>query len=289
MLSGANRDRYAALKSDLHNQYGYGTDLYPKSPDQCLSLLNRRSDSAVRTPHQQYNKNDKSNIKEEEQALVFAQGTTNQWSSPKNSDDKSKQSSTTSSTSKEIRIVKCKKCGKVGHTSNVCPDAKPPAQIHAITNTKDDASDNSDESSVLILAQIHNNITISDTPDVLLAQESTQPPRRNTVTSDLVLLDSQSTVDLFTNPDLVNNIRPAKTPINIHCNKGSMTTIQEADFGDTPVYFNSNGIANVLSLYRLGKKFRVTYDSNDRGGVFQGHTTHGLVEFKPTPKRTTCS
>jgi hypothetical protein len=263
MLSGANRDRYAILKSDLHNQYGYGTDLYPKSPDQCLSLLNRQSDSTVRTPRQQYNKNDKSNIKEEEQALVFAQGTTNQRNSPKNSDDKSKQSSTTSSTSKEIRIVKCKKCGKVGHTSNVCPDTKPPAQIHAITNTKDDASDNSDESSVLILTQVHNNITISDTSDVLLAQESTHPPRRDTVTSNLVLLDSQSTVDLFTNPDLVNNIRPAKTPINVHCNKGSMTTIQEADFGDTPVYFNSNGIANVLSLYRLGRKFRVTYDSND--------------------------
>jgi hypothetical protein len=135
MLSGANRDRYAILKSDLHNQYGYGTDLYPNSPDQCLSLLNRRSDSAVCTPRQQYNKNDKSNIKEEEQALVFAQGTTNQRNSPKNSDDKSKQSSTTSSTSKEIIIVKCKKCGKVGHTSNVCPDTKPLAQIHAITNT----------------------------------------------------------------------------------------------------------------------------------------------------------
>ena len=165
----------------------------------------------------------------------------------------------------------------MGHTSNVCPDTKPPAQIHAITNTKDDASDNSDESSVLILTQVHNNITISDTSDVLLAQESTHPPRRDTVTSDFVLLDSQSTVDLFTNPDLVNNIRPAKTPINVHCNKGSMTTIQEADFGDTPVYFNSNGIANVLSLYRLGRKFRVTYNSNDRGGVFQVHTTHGLV------------
>ena len=40
MLSGANRDRYAALKTDLHKQYGYGKDLYPKSPDQCLTLLN---------------------------------------------------------------------------------------------------------------------------------------------------------------------------------------------------------------------------------------------------------
>jgi hypothetical protein len=97
-------------------------------------------------------------------------------------------------------------------------------------------------------------------------------------------LDSQSTIDLFTNPALVNNIRPAKTPINVHCNNGSMTTTEEADFGDTPVYFNSHGIANVLSLHRLGQKFRVTYDSTDRGGVFQVHTPNGLVEFVPTPK-----
>ncbi len=63
-----------------------------------------------------------------------------------------------------------------------------------------------------------------------------------------------------------------------------MSTTSEADFGDTPVYFNSNGIANVLSLYRLGRKFRVTYDSTDRQGVFQVHTAQGVVEFKPTPK-----
>ncbi len=58
----------------------------------------------------------------------------------------------------------------------------------------------------------------------------------------------------------------------------------EANFGDTPVYFNSRGIANVLSLYRLGRKFRVTYDSTHRNGVFQVHTKHSVVEFKPTPK-----
>ena len=56
------------------------------------------------------------------------------------------------------------------------------------------------------------------------------------------------------------------------------------DFGNTPVYFNSCGIANVLSLYRLGRKFRVTYDSSDCDVVFQVHTKQGIVEFKPTPK-----
>jgi hypothetical protein len=63
-----------------------------------------------------------------------------------------------------------------------------------------------------------------------------------------------------------------------------MSTTTEANFGNTPVYFNSRGIANVLSLYHLGRKFWVTFDSTDRNGVFQVHTKHGVVEFKPTPK-----
>jgi hypothetical protein len=42
MLSGANQDHYAGLKSDLNNQYGFGKDLYPKSPDFCLSVNETR-------------------------------------------------------------------------------------------------------------------------------------------------------------------------------------------------------------------------------------------------------
>ena len=50
------------------------------------------------------------------------------------------------------------------------------------------------------------------------------------------------------------------------------------------MYFDLRGIANVLSLYRLGQKFCVTYDSDDRDGVFQVWTDKGVVEFTPTSK-----
>jgi hypothetical protein len=41
MLSGANRDRYGALRNELANQFGFGNDLYPKTIDQCLTMMNR--------------------------------------------------------------------------------------------------------------------------------------------------------------------------------------------------------------------------------------------------------
>jgi len=53
MLSGANRDRFGALRTDLKNQYGYGDDRYPMTIDNCLSLLNRWQpfkESQVKTP-----------------------------------------------------------------------------------------------------------------------------------------------------------------------------------------------------------------------------------------------
>jgi len=119
--------------------------------------------------------------------------------------------------------------------------------------------------------------------EVVITQDTSQPTR-HPISSDLLLLDSQSTIHLFSQPEHVANIRPAANPIKVHCNKGAMHTTQEADFGDTPVYFDARGIANVLSLYQLGQKFKVTYDSTDRGGVFKVFTQAGGVEFKPTPK-----
>ncbi len=48
------------------------------------------------------------------------------------------------------------------------------------------------------------------------------------------------------------------------------------------MYFDSRGIVNVLSLYQSGQKFKITYDSTDRGGIFKVFTPAGVIEFTPT-------
>ena len=138
----------------------------------------------------------------------------------------------------------------------------------------DDASVSSEDVSVLILAQVDDSIPVpsperltvpprtyadallgigipthnnhSSTPDgAIFTQDTTQVPRRP-ISSDLLLLDSQSTVHLFSQPDHVHNICPATNPIRVHCNKGTLEMTQEADFGDTPVYFDSRGIGTKI-------------------------------------------
>ena len=39
ILSGANKDRYGTLRNELANQYTFGSDLYPKMTDQCLTMM----------------------------------------------------------------------------------------------------------------------------------------------------------------------------------------------------------------------------------------------------------
>jgi hypothetical protein len=183
--------------------------------------------------------------KQEDEALAFSQET-NKGKALKFKDDGSfsKASSKTSSVytpSKHILAVCCKNCGRNGHTSVVCPDLVwPPVQIHAIN--ADDASQTSDASSVTILAQL------LDQP----IECNNQP-----INKDFVLLDSQSTVNFYIHPAHVMDICPTDKPIRVHCNKGTMLTTKQAEFGDMDVYFDSNGIANVLSLYRLARKYHI--------------------------------
>ena len=73
-----------------------------------------------------------------------------------------------------------------------------------------------------------------------------------------LLLDSQLTVDLISNPRMLLNIREVRSEdaIRVHCNSGVKVVDRVGDLpGYGTVWYEPTGIANILSMSRATKKF----------------------------------
>ena len=101
----------------------------------------------------------------------------------------------------------------------------------------------------------------------------------------LVLMDSESTVHLFCNPDLMTDIREAPTRLRISSTGGlSYTRLQ----GSVPgikewVWYDPNGIVNILSLARIRKQNRVTFDSAADNAFLMHRPDGSKRRFKMLP------
>ena len=78
-----------------------------------------------------------------------------------------------------------------------------------------------------------------------------------------LLLDSESNVNLFCNPDLVNNISNVTNgeSLVLSSNGGTQGSDKQATFGDLTVWFNANSLANILGLSLVAEHIRVTMDT----------------------------
>ena len=100
-----------------------------------------------------------------------------------------------------------------------------------------------------------------------------------------ILLDSQSTVDVFKNKKLLKNICDAKEALSLHFNAGiAMVNKIRDQLGYGTVWFYEDGIANILALSNVEKKYQVTYDSTayDCFEVHKADSTKHV--FKPSKK-----
>jgi hypothetical protein len=81
----------------------------------------------------------------------------------------------------------------------------------------------------------------------------------------VILLDSQSTMDLICNQALVTNTYKSTHTMQLHSNGGTMVVSQKASIlgYHNDVWFSKRAITNIIALKNLIQQYHVMYDSND--------------------------
>jgi hypothetical protein len=82
---------------------------------------------------------------------------------------------------------------------------------------------------------------------------------------EVILLDSQSTMDLFCNASLVSNISKSRSNMRLESNGGTMVVTRKATIEgyNKTVWFSTRAITNIIALCNLIYQYRVTYDRDN--------------------------
>jgi uncharacterized protein YodC (DUF2158 family) len=94
----------------------------------------------------------------------------------------------------------------------------------------------------------------------------------------VILLDSQSTMDLICNPALVRKTFKSDKSMCLKSNGGTMTVTHKAQMAGYHAHgwYDKKAITNILALRNVIKQYRVTYDSDNQMFVI-----HRESEGKP--------
>ena len=183
---------------------------------------------------------------------------------------------------KDKSKVMCYKCQELGHYAYECPkkgDLDGKTMCQTCEKEDDESQYGSDKEDDLMgddeeencnshhgRTMLLNALEKEDGEDVLSfnfhLDGHVNKDIKEKLPSNWILLDNQSTVDVFCNQNLLKNMRKVKGTMHIHCNSGTTSTSMMGDLpGYGNMWYSPNGIANTLSLVCVKKKYRVTFDS----------------------------
>ena len=150
--------------------------------------------------------------------------------------------------------VRCYQCQSFGHYAQDCPTRTPPPSSSAMSGTT-------------LLQHA-----------LMLAQHS------HRIDPAWILLDSQSTISVFNNPAMIQNIRDSGRTLRAITNGGYQDSSQIGDFPNLgEVWFNPSSIANILSLADVCKVCRVTMDSDKTPSINVHRKDGSIMQFVEHP------
>ena len=186
-VNHSDKNRFGSLTIALHNDYLNGNDNYPKTmTDAYTRLINYKDPlSGIRANNTSTGVSFTNDGVEQKQKK-----------GKRNKDH-----------------ITCHKCKQTGHYANECTGA--PNETVNATTANTEAEDNATETADSGECK-HDHV--SSTSQFTLTNVSHQIP------STWILLDNQSTIDVFSNKNLLSNIHTCDRIMNIHCNAGVKQT-----------------------------------------------------------------
>jgi hypothetical protein len=145
----------------------------------------------------------------------------------------------------------CQNCNKVGHIAAFCENNKVSDANVQDTEVHEEAAQK------LINAMQLNDDDEAYYADLFLCEDEEHRSASCTIDGinggqipkEWILLDSQSTTDAFSNPDLLHDIHEVRGSLTIHTQASKAVTILRGTLpGYGEVWYCPDGIANILSL-----------------------------------------
>ena len=256
-MTKADKGRYGQLVIDLENQYTRGTDQYPATITETYNMLvnykkpaNNRERNATRRTNRGT-------------AATTENTNSGRGDEEEQHDDVAFVQHAETAQPPAIENVKCFKCNEYGHYSNSCPNpptnegrSNPAIQLLQLEN--DDIEDGYDGTE-------DNNFTFN-----LTTEDVTISKKHSMIDQDWILLDSESTVNIFSNRKFLRNIRQSdkERGLRVHSNGGHQDTHLVGDLpGFGTVWYNKHSLANILSLAAVRKRYKVTMNTDEEAAM----------------------